>query len=56
VTAEVLGRNGKDDLGLWVIGDGLAGLSATDLTIHGGNGRDLFANSDNVTVLDPWHK
>ena len=56
VTAEVLGRNGKDDLGLWVTGAGVGELSATDLTIHGGNGRDLFAHSDNVTVLDPWHR
>lgn len=56
VTAEVLGRNGKDDLGLWVTGDGLAGLATTSaFSIHGGNGRDLFAHSDNVTVLDPWH-
>ena len=57
VTAEVLGRNGKDDLGLWVTGDGVAGLSTESLfSIHGGNGRDLFAHSDNVTVLDPWKK
>jgi len=56
VTAEVLGRNGKDDLGLRVAGDGLGGLTATDLTIHGGNGKDLFDHSDNVTVLDPWHR
>jgi hypothetical protein len=55
VSAEVLGKNGKDDLGLWVAGDGLAGLTATDLSVHGGNGKDLFDHTDNVTVLDPWH-
>jgi hypothetical protein len=56
VTAAVLGRNGKDDLGLWVAGDGLAGLAATSaFSIDGGHGRDVFANTDNVTILDPWH-
>jgi hypothetical protein len=55
VTTHVLGGNGKDDLGLSVTGDGLAGLSALDASIDIGHGKDTVTATDNVIVLGAVH-
>jgi len=52
VLAQVLGKNGKDDLALSVTGDGLAGLSKLDALVDGGHGKDAVTVTDNVLVLD----
>jgi hypothetical protein len=51
VFVQVLGGNGRDHLGVSVVGAGLA----VDATIDGGHGRDSFDPSitDNVTIVDP---
>jgi len=52
VLAQVLGKNGKDDLALSVTGDGLAGLAGLDASVDGGHGKDTVTTTDNVTVVD----